>query len=185
MAASREIGGGEIFLRLVDYYARQLEQIGVTVRLETEATGRSVSAFAPEVCVVATGAAVAVHPVARQAPQGVTVWHADDAEDPPAGDKVVVLGVDRTALVAAEVLAQQGRDVTMVAGQDKPAWDVPPTFKWRHAAWVEEFGITPENPTGPPRDPKALADKSWEPDLGKYPPELRSQFEAEQQRRNV
>jgi 2,4-dienoyl-CoA reductase (NADPH2) len=142
LAAWREVGGGEVFLRLVDYYRRQLERSGVTVRLETEATGRLVSAFAPDVCVVATGAAVVVHPVARQAPQGVTVWCADDAEDPPVGEKVVVLGVDRTALVAAETLAQQGRDVTMVAGQEKPAWDVPPTFKWRHAAWVQEFGIT-------------------------------------------
>jgi hypothetical protein len=114
----------------------------VTVRLETEATGRAVSALAPEVCVVATGAGVDVHPVAQQAPSGVTVWRADDAEDPPAGRQVVVLGVDRTALVAAEILGQEGRDVTMVAGSYRQAWDVAPTFKWRHAAWVKEFDIT-------------------------------------------
>ncbi|MHC4415583.1 MAG: oxidoreductase [Planctomycetota bacterium] len=142
LAASREVGGGKVFLRLVDYYRRQLERSGVTVRLETEATGRSVSAFAPEVCVVATGAAVDVHPVARLVPEGVTFWRADDSEDPPAGEKVVVLGVDRAALVAAEILAEEGRDVTMIAGGYRQAWDVPPTFKWRHAAWVKEFDIT-------------------------------------------
>ncbi|MHC4304646.1 MAG: oxidoreductase [Planctomycetota bacterium] len=142
LAASREVGGGEVFLRLIDYYRRQLERTGVTVRLETEATGRAVSAHAPEVCVVATGAGVDVHPVARQVPSGVTVWRADDAEDPPAGQRVVVLGVDRTALVAAEILGQEGRDVTMVAGPYRQAWDVAPTFKWRHAAWVKEFDIT-------------------------------------------
>jgi 2,4-dienoyl-CoA reductase (NADPH2) len=142
LAASREVGGGDVFLRLIDYYRRQLERTGVTVRLETEATGRAVSALAPEVCVVATGAGVDVHPVARQAPPGVMVWRADDPEDPPAGDRVVVLGVDRTALVAAEILGQEGRDVTMVSGPYRQAWDVAPTFKWRHAAWVKEFDIT-------------------------------------------
>jgi 2,4-dienoyl-CoA reductase (NADPH2) len=142
LAASREVGGGEVFLRLIDYYRRQLERTGVTVRLETEATGRAVSALAPEVCVVATGAGVDVHPAAGQAPPGVTVWRADDAEDPPTGQRVVVLGVDRAALVAAEILGQEGRDVTMVAGSYRQAWDVAPTFKWRHAAWVKEFDIT-------------------------------------------
>jgi 2,4-dienoyl-CoA reductase (NADPH2) len=141
LAASREVGGGEVFLRLVEYYRRQLERTGVTVRLETDATGRAVSALAPDVCVVATGAAVEVHPVAGRAPAGVTVWRADDPNDPPPGEKVVVLGVDRTALVAAEILGQQGRNVTMVAGRYRPAWDVPPTFKWRHAAWIKEFDI--------------------------------------------
>jgi 2,4-dienoyl-CoA reductase (NADPH2) len=142
LAASREVGGGEVFLRLIDYYRRQLERTGVTVRLETEATGREVSKLAPEVCVVATGAGIDVQPVALQAPPGVTVWRADDAEDPPAGQRVVVLGVDRTALVAAEILGQAGRVVTMVAGAYRQAWDVAPTFKWRHAAWVKEFDIT-------------------------------------------
>jgi hypothetical protein len=53
----------------------------------------------------------------------------------------VVLGVDRAALVAAETLGRQGTRVTMLAGSSKPGWDVAPTFKWRHAAWLEEFGI--------------------------------------------
>jgi len=141
LAAAREVGGGAVFLRLIDYYRRQLDRIGVTVRLDTEANGRAVSAFAPDVCIVATGAAVDVDPVAKAAPQGVTVWRADDPQDPPAGQRVVVLGADRGALVAAEVLAKEGRSVTMLAGSRKQAWNVAPTFKWRHAAWVKEFGI--------------------------------------------
>jgi hypothetical protein len=52
-----------------------------------------------------------------------------------------VMGADRSALVAAEGLAQAGREVTMLAGRRKVAWNVAPTFKWRHAAWVKEFGI--------------------------------------------
>ena len=141
LAASREVGGGRIFLRLIDYYARQLERTGVTVRLDTEANGKAVSKFAPDVCIVATGAAVALDPVARDTPEHVVVWIADDPADPPAGERVVVLGVDRGALVAAEILAKEGRTVTMLAGRKRQSWDVAPTFKWRHAAWVKEFGI--------------------------------------------
>jgi len=141
IAASRELGGGEIFLKLIEYYERQVKRAGVTVRMETEATGRSVSTFAPDVCIVATGAGVVVDPVVRTVPDGVAVWMADGVEDPPAGERVVVLGADRSALVAAETLAAAGRSVTMLSGVRKQAWNVAPTFKWRHAAWVKELGI--------------------------------------------
>jgi len=142
LAASREVGGGHVFLRLVDYYQRQLAHAGVTVRLATEANGRAVTELSPDVCIVATGAEAAVDPIARTAPEGVTVWAGDSAEDPPNAKRVVVLGVDRVALVAAESLAQKGAKVTMLAGPRRPSWDVSPTFKWRHGAWLKEFGIT-------------------------------------------
>ena len=113
----------------------------MNVRLGTEATGRAVSTVAPEVCILATGAGVVVDAVAQGAPGNVAVWRGDDVAKPPAGQRVVVLGVDRSALVAAETLAKQGREVTMLAGARKQAFNVAPTFKWRHAAWVKEFDI--------------------------------------------
>jgi 2,4-dienoyl-CoA reductase (NADPH2) len=141
LAASREVGGGEIFLRLIDYYGRQLERVGVRVRLEKEADGKAVSALGPEVCVLATGATSPSSYVAESAPAGVTVWQADGSDELPDGKQVVVLGVDRAALVAAEAFAKRGSRVTMLAGSDRPGWDVAPTFKWRHAAWLGEFEI--------------------------------------------
>jgi uncharacterized protein with gpF-like domain len=48
---------------------------------------------------------------------------------------------------------------------------------------LDEFGLTPEAPTGEPRDPGELAQQEWEPDLSKYPDDLRARFEAEQARR--
>jgi 2,4-dienoyl-CoA reductase (NADPH2) len=141
LAASREPGGGEVFLRLIEYYRRQLERVGAKVRLETEADGRAVSKFTPDVCILASGAGVAVDPVVARLPEGVALWHADDAEDPPPAKRAVVLGVDRSALVAAEALGLRGCRVTMLAGSKKAGWDVAPTFKWRHAAWVQELKI--------------------------------------------
>ncbi|MHC4342955.1 MAG: oxidoreductase [Planctomycetota bacterium] len=140
-AAAREPGGGKIFFKLIDYYERQLERDGVTVRLRKEADGKAVSAHGPDVCILAAGARVILDPVVAEAPDQVAVWHADIADDPPKGERVVVLGADRTALVAAETLAEAGRQVTMLPGHLKPAWDVAPTFKWRHAAWLKEFEI--------------------------------------------
>ena len=80
--------------------------------------------------------------VADEAPEKVSVWYADDPNDPPAAERAVVLGTGRAALVGAEVLAKRGTHVTMLEGGGKQAWDVAPTFKWRHAAWVQELGIT-------------------------------------------
>jgi len=142
LSAAREIGGGEVYLRLIDFYSSQLKRVGVRVRLETEADGRAVSAMGPpDVCILATGAKVPGVDVAGSAPKGLSVWFADDPADPPQAERVVVLGVDRSALVAAEVIAKAGSKVTMLAGNLRPGWDVAPTFKWRHAAWVQELGI--------------------------------------------
>jgi 2,4-dienoyl-CoA reductase (NADPH2) len=141
VAASREIGGGKIFMQLVDYYRRQLNRAGVTVKLGMEATGKAVSALAPDVCIIATGAEVKLNPIASSAPGSIGLWFADDPMDPPAAKRAVVLGVDRAALVAAEALAQVGCEVKMIPGSARQAYDVAPTFKWRHAAWLGEFGI--------------------------------------------
>jgi 2,4-dienoyl-CoA reductase (NADPH2) len=140
-AAAREIDGGDIYLRLIDYYERQLERVGVTVRLGTAADGRAVSKLVPDVCILATGARVPPAGVAADPPGDVAVWYADDPDDPPRAKRVVVLGVDRTALVGAETRARAGSAVTMLAGDRRAGWDVAPTFKWRHAAWVGELGI--------------------------------------------
>jgi 2,4-dienoyl-CoA reductase (NADPH2) len=141
IAASREIGGGKIFMQLVDYYKRQLDRAGVKVRLESEATGKAVSKLAPDACIVATGAKVRLNPIASSAPGHVGLWLADDPIDPPTAKRAVVLGVDRAALVAAEALANVGCGITMVPGSARQAHDVAPTFKWRHAAWLGELGI--------------------------------------------
>jgi 2,4-dienoyl-CoA reductase (NADPH2) len=168
LAACREPGGGQIFVQLIDYYTRQLERVGVRVRLETEASGRAVSAFAPDVCILAAGAGVPSDGVVANAPDSVAVWHADDPGDPPAAERVVVLGVDRSALVAAETLAERGSRVTMLAGGSKVAWDVAPTFKWRHAAWVHEFDITVlRGATAEGWDEKGRLRLRWDPSATK------------------
>lgn len=76
---------------------------------------------------------------------------------------------------------------------DDPWWDIWYPHKGSLGDWwnckckvrtlsgseLEEYGITPQEMSGEPRDIKALGEKKWEPDLGKYPPELRERFEVE------
>ena len=57
------------------------------------------------------------------------------------GQKVVVLGGGKIGLTLAESLKQGGADVTIVERRKRIGHDVSPTWKWRHAAWVEELGI--------------------------------------------
>ena len=57
------------------------------------------------------------------------------------GKKIVILGGDRMGLVAAEALAEQGKEVVVVEEGERIGSDVIPTWKWRHDKWIKEFSI--------------------------------------------
>lgn len=77
---------------------------------------------------------------------------------------------------------------------DDPFWDVWYPHKGSLGDWwnckcgartlsddeLGEYGITPEKSTGASRDPGEMAKQTWEPDLSKYPEELRNRFKEEQ-----
>ena len=59
------------------------------------------------------------------------------------GERVVVIGGGKIGLTLAESLRKhQEAEVTVVESGKRIAGDVKPSFKWRHASWVEELGIT-------------------------------------------
>jgi uncharacterized protein with gpF-like domain len=80
---------------------------------------------------------------------------------------------------------------------DDPFWDVWYPHQGSLGNWynckcrvrtlsdfeLEELGVEVQPPTGAPRDPGELAKKTWEPDLDKYPDDLRKRFEDERARR--
>lgn len=138
--ASREVEGGWVWLQLIRYYETQMRRYGVELRLGTEVTQQVCEAFAPDVVIVATGARL-----------GRDGWRA--AGQPPldayavldgaveVGQRVVVLGGERLGLVCAEHLSALGKRVAVVEPSKRLGQDVIPTFRWRHAAWVKEYGI--------------------------------------------
>jgi 2,4-dienoyl-CoA reductase (NADPH2) len=58
------------------------------------------------------------------------------------GKRVVVVGGGKIGLTLAESLRKhQEAEVTVIESDKRIAGDVKPSFKWRHASWVEELGI--------------------------------------------
>ena len=139
--ASKEVDGGYIWPRLIRYYETQLARHGVEVRLGEEMTRELCDRMKPDAIVVATGAALDVR--GRYPTDGGTLLDVYDVlEDRiPVGQRVVVLSGERAGLVCAEYLSAQGKQVTIVEPSDRIASDVIPTFRWRHLAWVKEYGI--------------------------------------------
>ena len=139
--ASKEIGGGHIFVDLVRYYETMLKKWNVEVRLGGEVTPQLCAQIAPDVAVVATGSEIDTVPIPGIERNHVVIAHDILEEGSPCGERVVVLGGERIGLVAAEYLASRGKQVTIVEVGKRLGEDVIATFKWRHAAWVRELQI--------------------------------------------
>jgi 2,4-dienoyl-CoA reductase (NADPH2) len=103
-------------------------------------TEKLVRQRAPDVAVVATGARFRPLAIDGTDRPEVTLGDWLLPEQIPPGQRVVVISAERAGLVLAERLAVEGRDVTIV-GEGKIGPDVIPTFKWRHAAWIQQHGI--------------------------------------------
>jgi 2,4-dienoyl-CoA reductase (NADPH2) len=142
--ASKEIEGGWAWLKLIRYYETMLKKHGVEVKLGTEVTRSVCEQFRPDVVIAATGADLSPSSLLYQGGQGEGEFLSayDVLEDKvQVGQHVVILGGERMGLVCGEYLASMGKQVTIVESERRLGKDVIPTFRWRHAAWVKEYGI--------------------------------------------
>jgi 2,4-dienoyl-CoA reductase (NADPH2) len=135
--ASKEIDGGWIWQKLIRYYETTLQREGVAVKLNTEVTPEVTATFNPDVVIIATGATLGRWSYPAHVLNAFDVLE----EKADVGQRVVVLGGERMGLVCAEYLAALGKHVTIVERTKRLGEDVIPTFKWRHTAWVKEYGI--------------------------------------------
>lgn len=135
--ASKEVDGGWVWQKLIRYYETQLKRYGVVLNLSTEVNPEVTAKFNPDVLVVATGATLSA-----KASDGKVLNAYDVLEEKvQVGQRVVIIGGERMGLVCGEWLAALGKRVTIVERSKRIGEDVIPTFKWRHAAWVKEYGI--------------------------------------------
>jgi 2,4-dienoyl-CoA reductase (NADPH2) len=97
-----------------------------------------------DVCVIAAGATLdraryAHVKGAERMLDGLDVAHGRSK----AGRRVVIVGGGKLGFTLAESLRKHlEAEVTVVESGKRIAGDVKPSFKWRHASWVEELGIT-------------------------------------------
>ena len=99
---------------LISYFEVQIKKLGVTVKLNTEATADLVKGEKPDVVVLATGVKPVVPPITGI--EGKNVVNAAEVLTGKAqtAKQVVVLGGGMVGCEVAEVLADQGREVTIV-----------------------------------------------------------------------
>lgn len=107
--------------RLLPYLKRQVEVNNIDLRLNTEATADTVLSEKPDAVICATGVLPARLPIPGfDKPHVVNAKQILDGSI-PAGDKVVIIGGGVIGCETAELLLQQGKDVTIVEMLDELA----------------------------------------------------------------
>lgn len=143
--AAHDMAHPEDLMSIVRYYERMAEKLSIELRLNTSVDARYMRSVLHEfdVVVAATGAVFDLGDLPA-AEAGADLATATDVAlgRRKAGDRVVVLGGGKVGLTLAESLAANGAAVTVVERQRRVGGDIAPTWKWRHTAWIEEFGVT-------------------------------------------
>jgi 2,4-dienoyl-CoA reductase-like NADH-dependent reductase (Old Yellow Enzyme family)/thioredoxin reductase len=115
------------------YMTARARRAGVDIRTGVEATAETVLTESPDAVVVATGATPYVPEMPGAEGSHVTTAHDAIKGDAPVGDRVVVIDTQglRAGCDAANHLAKQGKDVTLVTGMPVIGEHVQ-TGTWRH-----------------------------------------------------
>ena len=141
ISAAREIKGGSDLRGLITYYQTEINNRDIRVRLGVEMNRKICAEERPDVAVIATGAGIK-KPDIPGIDRGNVIFAWDVLErDLPTADKVAVIGGGKVGLITAEALASSGKEVWIIEPRKRVDYDVSTTFRWRHAAWVKEFGI--------------------------------------------
>ncbi len=129
---------------IITHYEVMARKHGVRILLNTEVEAKFMRSVLHQydVCVVAAGAGM--DRGAMRTVEGhehlIDVLDVAHRRIQP-GSKVVVIGGGKIGLTVAEYLKKNGTEVTIVERSKRIAGDIKPSFKWRHASWVEELGI--------------------------------------------
>lgn len=135
------------FMSLVEWLSGQLDLLGVEVRMGQEATPDVVQALAPDVVIIATGAVPAVPSIPGMELQDVVLAWDVLRGTAHVGKRVLVIGGGSTGLETAELLAEQGKQVTVVEMLPHMGVDIGGTIKYHlrrrlKQSQVEQFTDT-------------------------------------------
>lgn len=108
-------GRGEI-LDIVRFFTAELERLRVEIRLNTPLTDAMLSAFQPEAVVIATGSLPETPVVKGLFQTEMDLQLVTDIMEgrAVAGDRVMVIGGGQVGLMAADFLAEKGKDVVVL-----------------------------------------------------------------------
>ncbi|NPV48538.1 MAG: FAD-dependent oxidoreductase [Armatimonadetes bacterium] len=133
--------GKRIYQSLIAWYERELERLGVQMRLGTEATPEGIAEAAPEVLVLAPGARSRT--LAEAGISGEATWAAADVLRlrPDLSEPVAVIGGDVSGAETAHFLAELGYDVVLLEKEAEIARGVTPAARHFLLAALEELGV--------------------------------------------
>ena len=143
--AINDLARPDDLLSVIAHYEAVAGKLGIEIRLNTEVHAKFMRSVLHQydVCVVAAGATLdrSRHAHVKGAERMVDALDVAHGRVQP-GARVVVVGGGKIGLTVAESLRKhRGATVTVVESGKRIAGDVKPSFKWRHASWVEELGI--------------------------------------------
>lgn len=143
--AMNDLARPDDLLSVIAYYEVMAKKLGIEVRLDTEVHAKFMRSVLHQydVCVVAAGARTDRAPFESMEGAELMLDALDVAHGRVStGKRVVIIGGGKIGLTLAEALRKnQGAEVTVVEKEKRIAGDVKPSFKWRHASWLEELGI--------------------------------------------
>jgi 2,4-dienoyl-CoA reductase (NADPH2) len=143
--AMNDLARPDDLLAVISHYEVVAKKLGIEIRLDTEVHAKFMRSVLHQydVCVVAAGARIDRTPFENMEGANLMLDALDVAHGRvAAGKRVVVIGGGKVGLTIAEALRKKhGAEVTVVEKDKRIAGDVMPSFKWRHASWVEELGI--------------------------------------------
>lgn len=114
---------------------------GVDLRLYTEANQDRIQKLAPDFVVIASGADFAAPPVPGTE-FGISAWDFLNHDAFVPTEDVAVIGGGLTAMEVMEILAKEGKKVTVIEMMDDIARDMEFYVRPYFNALIEEFGIT-------------------------------------------
>jgi 2,4-dienoyl-CoA reductase-like NADH-dependent reductase (Old Yellow Enzyme family)/thioredoxin reductase len=108
-------GRGEI-MDAVNYFVKELERLGIEIRLNTVISKELISSFRPEATVIATGSLPEL-PVIKglfQTKMGLETVTDIMESRAVAGDRVIVLGGGQAGLMVSDFLGESGKEVVVL-----------------------------------------------------------------------
>lgn len=129
------------FSDLTAYFNRQIQRLGVRIKLNSEVTPQSPEVKEADAVILATGAS----PIVPDIPgvEGERVVTALDVLTgrKEVGGKVIIVGGGMVGCETAEHLRRMGKDVTILEMIEKLAVDMGPTLRWRLLSRLKSGGV--------------------------------------------
>ena len=142
--AAHDLAHKDDLMSVAEHYRVMAVKLGIDMRLGTEVNAKMMRGVLHQfdAAVIAAGARADLEALPAPEPGTLLVSARDVALGKvQPGRRAVVLGGGKVGLTLAESLKATGTDVVVVERERRIAGDVMPTWKWRHAAWIEELEI--------------------------------------------